>query len=120
MKALIGVVMMCVAGGVAAEGQVTKLEYCTQWAGLAQDFMTARQIGVPMSKVIDGNEEFNELAMDAYSVPAYAGIKKFNNNREASAIFHHSAITKVICFKNKSIDNHIFTMNKPPIVRNGL
>lgn len=94
MKALIGVVMMCVAGGVAAEGQVTKLEYCTRWVGLAQDFMTARQIGVPMSKVIDDNEEFNELAMDAYSVPAYAG-----EDAQQSAIDEFYANNFIKCMK---------------------
>lgn len=94
MKALIGVVMMCVAGGVAADWQVTKLEYCTKWAGLAQDFMTARQIGVPMSKVIDDNEEFNELAIDAYSVPAYAG-----EDAQQSAIDEFYANNFIKCMK---------------------
>jgi hypothetical protein len=75
MSALIGLVMMGVAGGVmsAEEGQVTRLEYCTQWAGLAQDYMTARQLEVPLSRIIADNDDFAELAMDAYSVPVYEG-----------------------------------------------
>ena len=45
MKALIGVVMMCVAGGVAAEDSA--LVKCTRYAELAQTVMKARQAGVP-------------------------------------------------------------------------
>ena len=73
MKALFGVVMMCVAGGVAAQEE-TKLVRCTSYAELAQTVMGARQAGVPLAKLLETStnvEAFSGLFMMAYEYPAY-------------------------------------------------
>jgi len=72
MKALIGVVMMCVAGGVAAEDSA--LVKCTRYAELAQQVMKARQVGVPLGDLIKTSTNadlFTPLFMLAYEYPAY-------------------------------------------------
>lgn len=72
MKALIGVVMMCVAGGVAAKDSA--LVKCTRYAELAQTVMKARQAGVPLAKLLETStnvEAFSGLFMMAYEYPAY-------------------------------------------------
>ena len=73
MKALIGVVMMCVASGAVAESE-SNLVKCTSYAELAQTVMGARQAGVPLSTLLEKStnvEAFSGLFMIAYEYPAY-------------------------------------------------
>lgn len=73
MKALIGVLMMCAAGG-AVSADESKLVRCTGYAELAQTVMKARQAGVPLAKLLEAStnvEAFSGLFMMAYEYPAY-------------------------------------------------
>lgn len=86
MKALIGVVMMCVVGGVAAEDSA--LIKCTSYAELAQQVMEARQIGVPLGDLIKTSTNadlFTPLFMLAYDEPAYRTEE--NQNRAISEFY---------------------------------
>ena len=87
MKALIGVVMMCVAGGAVAADE-SKLVRCTSYAELAQQVMEARQIGVPLGDLIKTSTNadlFTPLFMLAYDEPAYRTEE--NQNRAISEFY---------------------------------
>ena len=76
MKALIGVVMMCVAGGVAAGDDKSNVEMCKLSAEFAQAVMGARQAGVKADLVIEqasgAGDAFVELAVAIYGTTRFS------------------------------------------------
>jgi hypothetical protein len=77
MKALIGVVMMCVAGGVAAEGVDANIANCKSIAGLSRAIMTSHQSGVPIDTVIEKTMEIEPNYIDL--VLAIYGTTRFSS-----------------------------------------
>lgn len=77
MKALIGVVMMCVAGGVAAEGFDANIANCKSIARLSRAIMTSHQSGVPIDKVIEKTMEIEPKYIDL--VMAIYGTTQFSS-----------------------------------------
>lgn len=78
MKALIGVVMMCVAGGVAAsEGIEANIANCKVFAGLSRAMMTSHQSGVPIDTVIEKAMEVAPNYIDL--VLAIYGTTRFSS-----------------------------------------
>ena len=76
MKALIGVVMMCVVGGVAADEGKSNVEMCKLSAEFAQAVMGAHQAGVQADLVIEqasgAGDAFVELAVAIYGTTRFS------------------------------------------------
>lgn len=76
MKALIGVVMMCVAGGVAADEGKSNVEVCKLSAKFSQAVMRAHQAGVQADLVIEqaskAGDAYVELAVAIYGTTRFS------------------------------------------------
>ena len=76
MRALIGVVMMCVAGGAVAGGDKSNVEMCKLSAKFAQAVMGAHQAGVQADLVIEqasgAGDAFVELAVAIYGTTRFS------------------------------------------------
>ena len=99
MKALIGLVMMCVAGGVAAdEGVGANIANCKAIAGLSRAIMTSHQSGVPIDTVIEKTMEIEPKYIDL--VMAIYGTTQFSSREyQDKAIAKAYNDTFIACMK---------------------
>lgn len=71
IRLMVSISLSVLALGVQAEEPVKLTDRCKTWSGMAETIMKARQVGAPMSELMDAAEEANSEAMKKIVIMAY-------------------------------------------------